>query len=63
MKVKLDLVEGVEGQCIYLNDRRICGPKPWGGGRTIKTWDVEVQRIEDALTKGGPGIPPTKESA
>jgi len=49
-KFKLMLVKGVEGNCIYLNDYRICGPKPWGGGRIIKTWKVEKEDIERAIS-------------
>jgi len=32
-KLSLTLVDGVEGQSIYLNDYRIAGNKPWGGGQ------------------------------
>ena len=29
------LTRGVEGDCLVLDDVRIAGPKPWGGGRVI----------------------------
>lgn len=36
-----ELVRGVEGDCLVLDDTRICGPKPWGGGRVIKTFHTD----------------------
>jgi len=33
-----EIVRGVEGDCLVLDNTRICGPKPWGGGRIIKTF-------------------------
>lgn len=53
VSVSLDLVEGVEGQCIYLNDRRIAGPKPWGGGKIVKQWKVRVDAIYEAIREVG----------
>jgi hypothetical protein len=41
----LVLCEGVEGLCVYLNDFRIAGPKPWGGGRTVRSWKVSADDI------------------
>jgi hypothetical protein len=48
-EVTVKLVEGVEGNSIYLNDYRIAGPKPWGGGKTLKEWTVTTEDIETAL--------------
>ena len=36
------LVDGVEGKSLYLNDHRIAGPKPWGGGRVLQQWEAEI---------------------
>ncbi len=47
--VRLELVSGVEGRCLVLNDRRIAGPKPWGGGTVQQTWEIPVKNITDAL--------------
>lgn len=49
--VTIDLVEGVEGYSIYLNDYRICGNKPWGGGRTVKSWKVPEIEVKNQLSK------------
>tara|TARA_R110000868_G_C10421851_1_gene723423 strand:+ start:265 stop:465 length:201 start_codon:yes stop_codon:yes gene_type:complete len=45
----IELVNGVEGYSIYLNDTRICGSKPWGGGSVIKQWTTSVREFENAL--------------
>jgi hypothetical protein len=49
INIILELVNGVEGDSIYLNDTRICGAKPWGGGSVIKKWTNSISQIEDAL--------------
>jgi hypothetical protein len=53
--VTLEIVHGVEGDCISLNDYRVCGPKPWGGGTVTKKWAVKkgslVRALKGFLTK------------
>lgn len=44
-KVKIELVNGCEGKSLYINDFRVAGSKPWGGGRTELTWMVDKERI------------------
>lgn len=55
--VEMLLCQGVEGPCVYLNDLRIAGPKPWGGGKTVNRWRVRrgdvFNALDDTLT-----IPP-----
>ena len=36
-----EIVRGVEGDCLVLDNTRICGPKPWGGGHVIKTFHTD----------------------
>lgn len=36
-----EIVRGVEGDCLVLDDTRICGPKPWGGGHVINTFRTD----------------------
>ena len=43
--MKIELISGVEGECITVNDTRIAGPKPWGGGKVLKTWNVDPYGI------------------
>lgn len=48
-KITLLLVKGVEGFAIYLNDYRIAGAKPWGGGSTLKSWEIKLDDLKRAL--------------
>lgn len=36
-----EIVRGVDGDCLMLDGTRICGPKPWGGGRIINTFRTD----------------------
>ena len=47
--VRLELVSGMEGKCLVMNDTRIAGPKPSGGGIVQKTWDIPAHNITEAL--------------
>lgn len=47
--VKITLIKGVEGYAVYLDANRIAGPKPWGGGLTIKEWDADIARIKEII--------------
>lgn len=46
--VHVVLVDGVEGEALYINNYRIAGPKPWGGGEVLKEWKGSLTR---ALTR------------
>ncbi len=46
---ELVLCDGVEGRSIYLNDVRIAGPKPWGGGKTLARWVVKESHLLNAI--------------
>lgn len=32
-------------QCAYLNNFRIVGGKPWGGGDTVKEWNTTLREV------------------
>ena len=49
-KARIELIQGVEGKSISINDYRVCGPKPWGGGTTEKVWMVDEADIKFALS-------------
>jgi hypothetical protein len=57
---ELSLVGGVEGNSVYLNDYRIAGPKPWGGGRVIKTFKVTLKDLIEAIPELKPENPEVK---
>lgn len=50
---KLEIVEGVGGLAVYLNDVRITGreTKPLGGGKTVATMVVDQKSIGEALKR------------
>jgi hypothetical protein len=42
-------MKGVEGNSFYLNDTRIAGPKPWGGGSIIQEKFCSLDDLASAL--------------
>ena len=40
---KFEVIRGVEGCCLALDDTRIAGPKPWGGGTVIHAWETNKE--------------------
>jgi hypothetical protein len=44
-----EIISGVAGKCLCLNDVRIAGPKPWGGGTVVARWSVSRSKIIDAI--------------
>ncbi len=50
---------GVEGNSLYINDYRVCGPKPWGGGKVLKEWKIIPEDLERAI----PGLKITRKVA
>jgi len=47
--IELCIIRGVEGDCVVLNDYRIAGSKPWGGGEVVKSWQIDIGLIKEAL--------------
>lgn len=54
-KVALELISGPAGNALYLDNHRVAGPKPWGGGRTI--WQGSAKRSEVMIALGIPAPP------
>lgn len=49
-KHELKFVQGQFGHvALYLNNYRIAGEKPWGGGKALRTWKVDEASIQCAL--------------
>lgn len=48
---ELSIISGVEGKCISLNDYRIAGGKPWGGGKVLQTWEVTLADLKEAISE------------
>ena len=49
--MEIKLVSGVEGPSLYLNDYRIAGPKPWGGGYIVNRFHVTVDDLQSQIDK------------
>ncbi len=47
--VFVEVVDGVEGPCLVINELRVAGPKPWGGGTVVQSWRVSRDQINEAL--------------
>ena len=45
---KICIVDGVAGTAIYLNDFRIAGPKPWGGGDGTHEGEGKNKKIRNS---------------
>ena len=48
-KVKIECVQAGAYTSLYIDDHRVAGPKPWGGGRVVDSWTVRVKDIEAAI--------------
>lgn len=49
MKIPIEQARGAEGHCLCINDTRVAGPKPWGGGTVVRSWDANVDGLATAL--------------
>ena len=45
----IEIIQGVEGFCIGVNNYRLVGPKPWGGGTVVKRWNVSLADLGRAI--------------
>ncbi len=50
-KVTIEIIDGVGGLSLYINDYRVAGSKPYGGGRTVKKWDIDELKLIVAMSK------------
>lgn len=57
LTVAVEVVSGVEGPSLYVNDYRVAGNKPWGGGSTLHSFQVDVREIGTALARVTPMTP------
>lgn len=43
------VVRGVEGHCLVLDDLRIAGPKPWGGGPVVHRFATKETYVPERM--------------
>jgi hypothetical protein len=48
-KINIVYCKGSSGGSLYINDFRVSGSKPWGGGTTIKEWDISLKDLKNSL--------------
>lgn len=44
-KIKIEVIGGVAGKSLYVNDTRVCGEKPWGGGTVLQEFAVDAEML------------------
>ena len=53
--IVFEVISGVEGRCLAVTDKkgvclhRIAGPKPWGGGKTVCSFEVSRDELMKQL--------------
>ncbi len=52
--MKIDWVVGAGGAGLYLDDQRISGNKPWGGGEVKRSWEVDPKELRAVLYREDP---------
>jgi len=50
-KIKFEVVSGVEGYCLLMDDYRIAGPKSWVSGHVVHSFEVDPSELEETLAK------------
>lgn len=52
-KVKFEIVKGVSGVSLYVDNLRVSGPKPWAGGETIYEFEAKLKDVKEAIKYSG----------
>ena len=47
--VHVDICTGASGECVYVNDYRVKGGKPWGGGTVTKSIEIKTAELLRAI--------------
>jgi len=50
-QIEICVVDGVEGESLVVNEKRVSGPKAWGGGTVTHSFNVEIERIIKAIPR------------
>lgn len=57
-KCLIEVVSGPEGPSVYINEYRVAGPKPWGGGNVTHRFITKKENVEEGI---GYEFPETKD--
>ena len=44
---KFEIVSGVEGKSLYIDETRVAGPKPWGGGTIVDAFTTDERYVPE----------------
>jgi len=47
--VKVEIISGVAGECIAINDTRVWGSEPYGGGTVKRRMYISKSKLREAL--------------
>lgn len=48
-EMKIEIIKGKGEVALYLNDIRVAGPKPWGGGKLLYAFECNPYLIREVL--------------
>lgn len=51
-EITIRRILGVAGSCLVINDYRVAGPKPWGGGKIIETYTIPYDNVAGHFVDG-----------
>ena len=54
-KCLIEVMSGAEGPSVYINEYRVAGPKPWGGGQVLHRFVTTKEDIENGVEEEFPG--------
>lgn len=52
-EINIEIIEGVEGDCLSIENYRVSGNKPWGGGTIKQVFIAKLSDIREALCSRG----------
>ena len=44
---KFEIVSGVDGKSLYIDDTRVAGPRPWGGGTIVDAFTTDEKYVPE----------------
>lgn len=44
---KFEIISGVEGKCLCIDETRVAGPKPWGGGTIVDSFTTDERYVPE----------------
>ena len=47
--VTIEVIQSAMGLCLSINDTRVAGEKPLGGGKVIHSFVIPIERIRELL--------------